>query len=128
MEETMNTQTQKLVETLGQLTVLQMCELVKTLEQEWGVSAKPVAPTPTKVTKVVPEVTGYKVVLTSPGDKRIPVIKEVRALLTIGLKEARDLIDDLPRQIAQSESLEEAEQIQARFANTTAHVTLQPIS
>ncbi|MEZ5979802.1 MAG: 50S ribosomal protein L7/L12 [Planctomycetota bacterium] len=107
---------QKIAEQLDGLTLLQASKLVKALEERWGVSAA----APVAVAAVAgggggeaaaEEKTSFDVILTDGGDKKIQVIKEVRALTGLGLKEAKDLVDGAPKTIKEGVSKDEAEAI-----------------
>ena len=93
---------QKLVDDLSTLTVLEAADLAKMLEEKWGVSAAAavaVAAAPGAAAAAVEEKTEFTVVLTAIGDKKIEVIKEVRALTGLGLKEAKDLVEAAPKAV-----------------------------
>src|SRR5947208_17061864 len=99
---------EKIVEDLSSLTVLEAAELAKLLEEKWGVSAAAavaVAAGPAAGAAAAPaeEQTEFTVVLAAAGDKKIEVIKEVRAVTGLGLKEAKDLVDAAPKPVKQSE-------------------------
>src|SRR5215211_2302166 len=102
----MATDTAKLVEQLGKMTVLELVELKNQLEEEWGVTAAapvavaaPGAVAPGDGAAAAEEQTEFDVVLTGPGDKKIQVIKVVRAITGLGLKEAKDLVDGAPNPV-----------------------------
>jgi large subunit ribosomal protein L7/L12 len=107
----------KLVDDLSTLTVLEAAELAKMLEEKWGVSAAAAAP--------VEEQTEFTVVLAATGDKKIEVIKEVRAITGLGLKEAKDLVEGAPKPVKESVSKEEAEKIKATLEKVGAKVELK---
>ena len=90
----------KIIEDLSKLTVVEAAELSKQLEEKWGVSPVSAAPAaaPT-ATEPAEEKSEYSVVLTASGDKKINVIKEVRTVTTLGLKEAKDLVEGAPKEI-----------------------------
>ena len=128
------TKIEQLVENLSQLTVLEAVELSKMLEEKWGVSAAaaPVAVasvgTPVQQTAAVEEVeeqTEFDVILTSFGDKKINVIKEVRAITGLGLKEAKDLVEGVPKPIKEAIGKEEAEKIKAQLEAVHGSVTIK---
>ena len=103
---------QKLVDDLSTLTVLEAADLAKMLEEKWGVSAAAavaVAAAPGAAAAAVEEKTEFTVVLTAIGEKKIEVIKEVRALTGLGLKEAKDLVEGAPKQVKESVTKDEAE-------------------
>ena len=105
----------KLVDELSALTVLEAAELSKLLEEKWGVSAAaPVAVAAVAGAAAAPaaeEKTEFDVVLADAGDKKINVIKEVRAITGLGLKEAKDLVEGAPKDVKEGASKEEAEKI-----------------
>ena len=111
----------EIVEQIERLTVLELNELVKTLEDRFGVSAAaaPVAsssaPAGAAPAEVVEEQTEFTAVLTSFGDKKIQVIKEVRAITGLGLKEAKDLVDGVPGTIKEGVTKEEAESVKKQI-------------
>ena len=120
----------KLVEDLSSLTVLEAAELSKILEERWEVSAAaPVAVSTTPVAAVtdtpVEEQTEFSVVLAETGDKKINVIKEVRAITGLGLKEAKDLVEGAPKTIKEGVSKEEAQSIQKKLEDVGAKVELK---
>src|SRR5258707_12692132 len=101
---------QKLVDDLSTLTVLEAADLAKMLEEKWGVSAAAavaVAAAPGAAAAAVEEKTEFTVVLTAIGDKKIEVIKEVRALTGLGLKEAKDLVEGAPKPVKEGVSKDE---------------------
>src|ERR1700704_1838834 len=104
---------QHLVDELSKLTVLEAAELSKLLEEKWGVSAAaPVAMAAAPGAVAAPagvEKTEFTVVLTAAGDKKINVIKEVRAITGLGLKEAKDLVEGAPKEVKADVSKDEAE-------------------
>jgi len=111
----------EIVEQIERLTVLELNELVKTLETRFGVStaAAPVAmvagPGAAAPAEAVEEQTEFTAVLTGFGDKKIQVIKEVRAITGLGLKEAKDLVDGVPGNLKEGVSKEEAENIKKQI-------------
>jgi large subunit ribosomal protein L7/L12 len=120
---------QKLVDDLSKLTVLEAADLAKMLEEKWGVSAAAavaVAAAPGAAAAApVEEKTEFNVVLTSFGEKKIDVIKEVRALTGLGLKEAKDLVEGVPKPVKESVSKEEAEKMKATLEKAGAKVELK---
>ena len=107
---------QKLVDDLSTLTVLEAADLAKMLEEKWGVSAAAavaVAAAPGAAAAAVEEKTEFTVVLTAAGEKKNEVIKEVRALTGLGLKEAKDLVDAAPKPVKEGITRDEAEKIKA---------------
>src|SRR5215831_10281781 len=119
----------KLVNELSSLTVLEAAELAKMLEEKWGVSAAAavaVAAAPFAVAAApAEEKTEFTPVLAAIGDKKIEVIKEVRALTGLGLKEAKDLVEGAPKPIKESVSKDEAEKIKATLEKVGAKVELK---
>ena len=121
----------KLVDELSNLTVLEAAELAKLLEDKWGVSAAAavaVAAAPGAAGAAaapVEEKTEFTVVLAAIGDKKIEVIKEVRALTGLGLKEAKDLVEGAPKPVKESVNKEEADKIKATLEKVGAKVELK---
>ena len=120
----------KLVDELSSLTVLEAAELAKLLEEKWGVSAAAavaVAAAPGAGGGAAPaeEKTEFTVVLAAAGDKKIEVIKEVRALTGLGLKEAKDLVEGAPKTVKDGANKEEAEKIKATLEKVGAKVELK---
>jgi large subunit ribosomal protein L7/L12 len=121
---------EKIVEDLSSLTVLEAAELAKLLEEKWGVSAAAavaVAAGPAAGAAAAPaeEQTEFTVILAAIGDKKIEVIKEVRAVTGLGLKEAKDLVEAAPKPVKESVSKEEAEKIKAALEKAGAKVELK---
>jgi large subunit ribosomal protein L7/L12 len=120
---------QKLVDDLSQLTVLEAADLAKMLEEKWGVSAAAavaVAAAPgAPAAAPVEEKTEFTVVLASFGDKKIDVIKEVRALTGLGLKEAKDLVEGAPKPVKEGISKDEAEKVKTTLEKAGAKVELK---
>ena len=119
---------QKLVDDLSTLTVLEAADLAKMLEEKWGVSAAAavaVAAAPGAAAAAVEEKTEFTVVLTAIGDKKIEVIKEVRALTGLGLKEAKDLVEGAPKPVKEGVNKEEAEKVKATLEKVGAKVELK---
>jgi large subunit ribosomal protein L7/L12 len=130
----MATDTTKLVEQLGKMTVLELVELKNALEEEWGVTAAaPVAVAAPSAVAGVPaagdgaaeEQTEFTVNLTGAGDKKIQVIKVVRAITGLGLKEAKDLVDNAPNAVKESIAREEADSIKAQLEEAGASVEVK---
>jgi len=121
----------KLVEDLSSLTVLEAAELAKLLEEKWGVSAAAavaVAAAPGAggaAAAPAEEKTDFTVVLAAAGDKKIEVIKEVRALTGLGLKEAKDLVEGAPKTVKEGVPKEEAEKMKATLEKAGAKVELK---
>jgi large subunit ribosomal protein L7/L12 len=120
---------EKIVEDLSSLTVLEAAELAKLLEEKWGVSAAAavaVAAGPAAAAAApVEEKTEFTVVLAATGDKKIEVIKEVRAVTGLGLKEAKDLVEGAPKPVKEGVTKEEAEKIKATLEKVGAKVELK---
>ncbi len=121
---------QKIVSDLSSLTVLEAAELAKLLEEKWGVSAAAavaVAAGPAGGAAAAPveEQTEFTVVLAATGEKKIEVIKEVRALTGLGLKEAKDLVEGAPKAVKEGVNKEEAEKIKATLEKVGAKVELK---
>src|SRR3974390_1994398 len=120
----------KIVDDLSSLTVLEAADLAKMLEEKWGVSAAAavaVAAGPAAAAGGAPveEKTEFTVVLAAVGDKKIEVIKEVRALTGLGLKEAKDLVEGAPKPVKEGVPKDEAEKIKATLKNAGAKVELK---
>ncbi len=119
---------QKIVNDLSSLTVLEAAELAKLLEEKWGVSAAAavaVAAGPAAAAAPVEEKTEFTVILAAIGDKKIEVIKEVRALTGLGLKEAKDLVEGAPKPVKEGVNKEEAEKVKATLEKVGAKVELK---
>ena len=118
---------QKIVDDLSKLTVLEAADLAKMLEEKWGVSAAAavaVAAGPAAAA-AVEEKTEFNVILAAVGDKKIEVIKEVRALTGLGLKEAKDLVEGAPKPVKEGVNKEEADKIKATLEKVGAKVELK---
>ena len=120
---------QKIVDDLSGLTVLEASELAKLLEEKWGVSAAAavaVAAGPAAAAApAAEEKTEFTVVLAAVGDKKIEVIKEVRALTGLGLKEAKDLVEGAPKPVKEGVNKDEAAKIKAQLEKAGAKVELK---
>ena len=120
---------QKIVDDLSSLTVLEAADLAKMLEEKWGVSAAAavaVAAGPAAAAAApAEEKTEFTVVLASVGDKKIEVIKEVRAITVLGLKEAKDLVEGAPKPVKEGVAKEEAEKLKAQLEKAGAKVELK---
>ncbi len=119
---------QKIVDTLSTLTVLEAAELAKLLEEKWGVSAAaPVAMMAAAGAAAAPveEKTEFTVVLAAIGAQKINVIKEVRAVTSLGLKEAKDLVEGAPKAVKEGVSKDEAEKIKKQLEAAGATVELK---
>jgi large subunit ribosomal protein L7/L12 len=118
----------KIVEQLSSLTVLEAADLAKMLEEKWGVSAAAavaVAGPAAAAAAPVEEKTEFTVVLAAAGDKKIEVIKEVRALTGLGLKEAKDLVEGAPKAVKEGIPKDEAEKVKAQLEKAGAKVELK---
>ena len=119
----------KIVDDLSSLTVLEAAQLSKLLEEKWGVSAAaPVAVAAAggaAAAAPVEEKTEFDVVLTNAGDKKINVIKEVRAITGLGLKEAKDLVEGAPKTVKEAVAKAEAETIKKKLEEAGAKVELK---
>src|SRR5690606_6077010 len=118
----------KIVEELSSLTVLEAAELAKQLEEKWGVSAAAavaVAAAPGAGAAAAEEKTEFTVVLAAAGEKKIEVIKEVRAVTGLGLKEAKDLVEGAPKPVKEGVGKDEAEKIKAQLEKAGAKVELK---
>ena len=119
---------QKIVDDLSGLTVLEAAELAKLLEEKWGVSAAAavaVAGPAAAAAAPVEEKTEFSVILLAAGEKKIEVIKEVRAITGLGLKEAKDLVEGAPKPVKEGVAKEEAEKIKAALEKVGAKVELK---
>jgi large subunit ribosomal protein L7/L12 len=119
---------QKIVDDLSNLTVLEASELAKLLEEKWGVSAAAavaVAAGPAAAAPAAEEKTDFTVVLAAVGEKKIEVIKEVRAITGLGLKEAKDLVEGAPKPVKEGVNKDEAAKIKATLEKVGAKVELK---
>jgi large subunit ribosomal protein L7/L12 len=121
---------QAIANDLSELTVLQAAELVKVLEDKWGVSAAAAAPMMmaapgAPAAAAAEEQTEFAVHLTAVGDKKINVIKVVRELTSLGLKEAKDLVDGAPKVVKEELSKEEAEAMKKKFEEVGAQAEIK---
>jgi large subunit ribosomal protein L7/L12 len=123
---------QAIANDLGNLTVLQVAELVKTLEEKWGVSAAAAPPVSMAAgggaaapAAAAEEQTEFAVHLVSAGDKKINVIKVVREVTSLGLKEAKDLVDGAPKVVKEGVSKDEAATIKKKFEEVGASVEIK---
>jgi large subunit ribosomal protein L7/L12 len=130
----MATDTAKVLETLGKMTVLELVELKKAIEEEWGVTAAaPVAVAAPGAAAAAggdgaaaaEEKDSFDVVLTAAGDKKIQVIKVVRAITGLGLKEAKDLVDGAPGAVKEGAAKDEADRIKSELEEAGASVELK---
>ena len=119
---------QKIVDDLSSLTVLEAAELAKLLEEKWGVSAAAavaVAGPAAAAAAPAEDKTEFTVVLAAAGDKKIEVIKEVRAITGLGLKEAKDLVEGAPKPVKEGVNKEEADKLKAQLEKAGAKVELK---
>ena len=127
----MATDVSKVLDTLGKMTVLELVELKNSIEEEWGVTAAaPVAIAAAPAAgdggaAAEEEKDSFDVVLTAIGDKKIQVIKVVRAVTGLGLKEAKDLVDGAPGPVMEGAAKDEAESIKAQLEEAGASVELK---
>ena len=128
----MATDTAKVLETLGKMTVLELVELKNAIEEEWGVTAAaPVAVAAAPAAgggdgaAAAEEKDSFDVVLTGAGDKKIQVIKVVRAITGLGLKEAKDVVDGAPGTVKEGVAKDEAEKIKGELEEAGASVELK---
>ena len=119
---------QKIADDLSNLTVLEAAELAKLLEEKWGVSAAAAVAVAGPAAAAAPaaeEKTEFTVVLAAAGDKKIEVIKEVRAITGLGLKEAKDLVEGAPKNVKEGVNKDEAAKIKATLEKVGAKVELK---
>jgi large subunit ribosomal protein L7/L12 len=121
-----------IVEELNKLTVLELVDLKKRLEEEWGVTAAAAAPVAVAAGgggdgagPAEEEQTAFDVILTSPGDKKIQVIKVIRELTGLGLKEAKAVADEAPKPVKEGVAKDEADQVRARLEEAGASVEVK---
>ena len=115
----------KIIEDLSKLTVIEAAELSKKLEEKWGVTAVTAAAPAAAAAAPAEEKSEYKVVLTAAGDKKINVIKEIRAVTTLGLKEAKDLVEGAPKEVKAGVNKKEAEELKKKLEAAGAKVELK---
>jgi len=121
---------EEIIDSISNMTVLELSELVKALEEKFGVSATVTMPAGTTVTQVAPaaeeeEKTEFDVILTSFGTNKIQVIKEVRAITSLGLKEAKELVEGAPQAVKKGISKEEAEEIKKKLEGVGATIEIK---
>src|SRR6266446_1958659 len=117
---------QKIVDDLSGLTVLEAAELAKLLEEKWGVAAAVAVAGPAAAAAApVEEKTEFSVILLAAGEKKIEVIKEVRAITGLGLKEAKDLVEGAPKPVKEGVNKDEAEKVKAQLEKAGAKVELK---
>ena len=116
----------KIIENLSSLTVVEAAELSKQLEEKWGVTAAAVAdPATASDAEPAEEKNEFTIVLAAAGDKKINVIKEIRGLTSLGLKEAKDLVEGAPKEVKAGVNKKEAEEIKAKLEAAGAKVELK---
>ncbi|RZO61499.1 MAG: 50S ribosomal protein L7/L12 [Candidatus Pelagibacterales bacterium] len=116
----------KIIEDLSNLTVVEAADLSKQLEEKWGVTAAAaVAAAPAAAAAPAEEKSEYTIMLTAAGDKKINVIKEIRAVTTLGLKEAKDLVEGAPKEVKSGVNKKEADEIKAKLEAAGAKVELK---
>ena len=120
---------EKIVEELSSLTVMEAAELSKALEEKWGVSAAAAvavaAPAAASTADAGAEQTEFDVILSAIGDKKINVIKEVRSITGLGLKEAKDLVEAAPKPVKEGASKDESEEIKKKLEEAGASVEIK---
>ncbi|MBY0149383.1 50S ribosomal protein L7/L12 [Neobacillus sp. NPDC093182] len=117
---------EQIIEAVKSMTVLELNDLVKAIEEEFGVTAAaPVAMAGGAGAAAVEEQTEFDVILASAGDQKIKVIKVVREITGLGLKEAKDLVDNTPKAVKEGVSKEEAEELKAKLAEVGANVEVK---
>ena len=116
----------KIVDELSKLTVVEAAELSKQLEDKWGVTAAaPVAAAPVAAAAAAEEKSDFTIFLTASGDKKINVIKEVRAITGLGLKEAKDLVEGAPKEIKAGVAKKDAEEAKKKLEAAGAKIELK---
>ena len=116
----------KIIDELSSLTVVEAAELSKQLEEKWGVTAAAaVAAAPAGGAAPAEEKSEFTIMLTAAGDKKINVIKEIRAVTSLGLKEAKDLVEGAPKEVKSGVNKKEAEEIKAKLEAAGAKVELK---
>ena len=121
----MSEKTDKMLEEIDSLTVVELSELVKGIEEKYGVSAAAVAAPAGAGAAAAEEKTDFDVVLTSAGANKIAVIKVVRDITGLGLKEAKELVDGAPKTVKEAVAKAEAEEMKAKFVEAGATVELK---
>ena len=120
---------EKIAEDLSKLTVMEAADLASMLEEKWGVTAAAAAPVAMAAAagddEAAAEKDSFSVVLTGAGGNKIAVIKEVRAITGLGLKEAKDMVDGAPKELKADVKKEEAEEMKAKLEEAGAKVTLK---
>ena len=115
----------KIIDDLSSLTVVEAAELSKQLEEKWGVTAAAAVAAAAPVAAPVEEKDEFTIMLITAGDKKINVIKEVRAVTSLGLKEAKDLVEGAPKEVKSGVNKKEAEEIKKKLEAAGAKVELK---
>ena len=117
----------KIIDDLSSLTVVEAAELSKQLEEKWGVTVATAAPAPATASDAEPaeEKNEFTIILAAAGDKKINVIKEIRAVTSLGLKEAKDLVEGAPKEVKSGVNKKEAEEIKKKLEAAGAKVELK---
>jgi len=116
----------KIIDELSKLTVVEAADLSKQLEEKWGVTAaSPVAAAPAAAAAPAEEKTDFTIFLSAAGDKKINVIKEVRAITGLGLKEAKDLVEGAPKEVKKGVPKKDAEEAKKKLEAAGAKVELK---
>ena len=118
----------KIIEDLSKLTVVEAADLSKQLEEKWGISAATAVAAPSTTggaTSQAEEKSEFTIMLTSAGDKKINVIKEIRTVTTLGLKEAKDLVESAPKEVKSGVNKKEAEEIKKKLEAVGAKIELK---
>ncbi len=115
----------KIIDDLSSLTVVEAAELSKQLEEKWGVTAAAAVAAAPPPAAPVEEKDEFTIMLRAAGDKKINVIKEIRAVTSLGLKEAKDLVEGAPKEVKSGVNKKEAEEIKAKLAAAGAKVELK---
>jgi large subunit ribosomal protein L7/L12 len=126
-KESVTAKQAEIIKSIENLTVLELADLVKQLEEKFGVTAAPpvgIAPV-AEAQKPAEEKTSFNVVLSQIGDRKIQVIKEVRTITKLGLKEAKDLVDGAPKSVKEGVSKEESEEIKKKLEEAGATVEIK---
>jgi large subunit ribosomal protein L7/L12 len=116
---------EQIIEAVKNMTVLELNDLVKAIEEEFGVTAAAPVVMGGAAVAAVEEQTEFDVILASAGDQKIKVIKVVREITGLGLKEAKDLVDNTPKAVKEGVSKEEAEELKAKLADVGANVEVK---
>ena len=115
----------KIIDELSGLTVVEAAELSKQLEEKWGVTAATAVAPPPPLAAAAEEKDEFTIILASAGDKKINVIKEIRTVTSLGLKEAKDLVEGAPKEVKAGVNKKEAEEIKKKLETAGAKVELK---